>query len=172
MSTNDYSMTEEAAKLQILELVAGYGVLLDAGFGEFADPKWSEKFEALWATDASFATHPDLVVNSPMPIRGRQNIVASFTGILDSFPHPHFVRHLATSTIFDELDIPNGKARTRSGLVAAAVSSMSDLHYHRSGVYFDRFCIEDGYWRFAKRDLVYDGLEGPAAAAPDGWFDV
>lgn len=160
----------ELARLAILELVAGYGLLLDAGFGAFADPNWAEKFAALWASDASFATYPDLAVNSNMPIRGREAIVAAFADILRSFPHPHFVRHLATNTYVDELDAAGGTARARSGLIASGVLSMSELRVHRSGVYFDWFRIEDGRWRIARRDLIYDGLDGPAAPPPDNWF--
>ena len=163
-------VSPESARLAILELVAGYGVLLDAGFGQYADPHWAEKFGTLWAKDASFATYPDLAVNSQMPIHGREAIVAAFSDILKSFPHPHFVRHLATNTYVDELDPAEGTARARSALIATGVLSQSDLRVHRSGLYFDWFCHEDGKWRFARRDLVYDGLEGPAAEAPDGWF--
>ncbi|MGI9325069.1 MAG: nuclear transport factor 2 family protein [Pseudomonadales bacterium] len=159
-----------AARLAILELVAGYGLLLDAGFGEYSDPRWDERFGALWASDASFATYPDLAVNSRMPIRGREAIVAAFADILRSFPHPHFVRHLATNTYVDVLDVTAGTARARSGLIATGVLSTSELRVHRSGVYFDWFCIEDGRWRFARRDLIYDDLAGPAAPPPDDWF--
>jgi hypothetical protein len=168
----DAGTSPEAARLAILELVAGYGLLLDAGFGEFADPDWATKFGALWASDASFATYPDLAVNSQMPIRGREGIVAAFADILDDFPHPHFVRHLATNTYIDELDAASGTARARSGLIAAGVLSMSELRTHRTGVYFDWFRIEDGRWRFARRDLVYDGLKGPAAPPPENWFET
>ena len=168
----DPGTSPEAARLAILELVAGYGVLLDAGFGEFADPGWADKFGALWATDASFATYPDLAVNSSMPIHGREDIVNAFANILRDFPHPHFVRHFATNTYVDELDAAGGTARARSGLIAAGVLSMSELRVHRTGLYFDWFRIEDGRWRFARRDLVYDGLEGPAAPPPENWFET
>ena len=169
-NTNTNVATPELARLAILELVAGYGLLLDAGFGEFADPHWDRKFGALWAGDASFATYPDLAVNSNMPIHGREAIVDAFANILRDFPHPHFVRHLATNTYVDELDLASGTARARSGLIASGVLSMSELRVHRSGVYFAWFRIEEGQWRFARRDLIYDGLEGPAAPPPEGWF--
>lgn len=171
-STPNTGTSPEAARLAILELVAGYGLLLDAGFGEFADPGWADKFGALWTSDASFATYPDLAVNSSMPIQGRDAIVAAFANILDSFPHPHFVRHLATNTYVDELDASGGTARARSGLIASGVLSMSELRVHRSGVYFDWFRIEEGQWRIARRDLIYDGLNGPAAPPPEGWFTL
>ena len=173
MATIDHDAAgPELARLAILELVAGYGLLLDAGFGKFADPHWDRKFGELWASDASFATYPDLAVNSNMPIHGRQAIVDAFANILSDFPHPHFVRHLATNTYVDELDLVGGTARARSGLIASGVLSMSELRVHRSGVYFDWFRVEDGQWRIARRDLIYDGLEGPAAPPPEGWFDA
>ena len=125
---------------------------------------------ALWASDASFATYPDLAVNSNMPIQGREAIVEAFANILRSFPHPHFVRHLATNTYVDELDAAGGTARARSGLIAAGELSLSELRVHRSGVYFDWFRIEDGQWRIARRDLIYDGLNGPAAPPTEDWF--
>ena len=158
------------ARLAILEIVAGYGLLFDAGYGEHPDPDWAERFGRLWARDAQFGTYPNLVVDNKIPVRGRDNIVATFQNIMRSYPHSHFVRHLSTNTVVDELDAHAGKARARSALIAAGVHDFSKLTMHRTGVYFDWFCIEDGRWCLARRDLVYDGPKGPGAALPAGWF--
>jgi hypothetical protein len=80
------------------------------------------------------------------------------------------VRHLTTNTVFDALDVRAGTARARSALVAAGVHDFSKLTMHRTGVYFDWFCIEDGRWCLQRRDLIYDGPKGPGAPPPAGWF--
>jgi len=164
------SSSLEHAKYSILELVAGYGILFDAGFGDYPDPDWVGKFGQLWAKDASFATYPNLVVSESKPICGRENIVAEFVRILREYPHAHYVRHLSTNTFIDHLDIASGSARARSALIAVGVYDFSELKVHRSGVYFDSFCVEDGLWRIAKRELVYDGPRGPGTPPPEGWF--
>ena len=162
--------SDPSARLAMLELVAGYGLLLDSGYGANPDPDWAEKFARLWAKEASFGTYPNLVVNQEMPAQGRANIVGVFLEITRSYPHSHFVRHLTTNTIFDTLDIRAGKARARSALIAVGVHEFSELTMHRSGVYFDWFCIEDGHWCFERRELIYDGKQGPGAPPPKGWF--
>lgn len=158
------------ARHSILELIAAYGILFDAGYGDYPDPDWKEKFGRLWSAAAEFTTYPNLVVSEVKPIVGREDIVAEFVRILREYPHPHFVRHLTTNPIVDELDIGSGTARTRSALIAVGIYDFSNLKVHRSGVYFDTFCVENGRWCFARRDLVYDGPNGPGAPPPKGWF--
>lgn len=170
MIEQDDIKSPTAARLAILEIVAGYGLLLDAGYGEHADPDWSARFGRLWARNAEFGTYPNLVVNSQMPLHGRDAIVAAFEQITRSYPHAHFVRHLATNTVVDELDTRSGRARARSALIAAGVHDFSKLTTHRTGVYFDWFCVEDGRWCLERRDLIYDGPGGPGAPPPAGWF--
>jgi hypothetical protein len=164
------SLDELRARLAILELVAAYGVLFDAAYGPHADPSWDAKFSALWSKNAIFGTYPDLVVSQKEPMQGRDTIVAEFKRINDYYPHPHFVRHMTTNTIIDEMDLSSGRVRARSVMVAAGVHDFSELKVHRTGVYFDRFCMENGRWCFDRRDLVYDGPEGPGDEAPKNWF--
>jgi hypothetical protein len=167
---NKDSQPTAEARLAILELIAGYGILLDAGFGEYSDPDWTTKFRALWAREATFGTYPNLVVGQDMPIRGQSNIVSMFEEVIRSYPHPYFVRHLSTNTVFDAIDVQAGKARARSALIAAAVHDFSNVSLQRSGVYFDWFCVEDGHWCYERRDLIYDNENGPGAPPPEGWF--
>jgi len=171
MSNASNPLSSEAhARHSILELISAYGLLFDAGFGKHADPDWAAKFGQIWASHAMFTTYPNLVVSEVKPINGRDNIVAEFLRILKEYPHPYFVRHLTTNPVIDSLDAASGVARARSALIAVGISDFSDLKVHRSGVYFDSFCVEDGRWRIKRRDLVYDGPGGPGAPAPVGWF--
>lgn len=131
-----------------------YSVLYDTG-----------EFDALvdvFAEDAVFDVEPDPGF-FPLPVTGRDEIVASLRARRAEVIESAVRRHVVTNTIVDECD--GETARTRSFLSVISVPHGGPPQLHLTGVYHDAFRHEDGAWRFTERKLRMDGPPRDAAEA-------
>ena len=154
LQPDEFALLRRAAdRSEIVETIGAYGFFLDTN-------DW-EAFAELFADDAAYdiSPDPDLI---PLPLHGREAIVAAMRERREKTGSAVFPRHLATNVVFRHLDAE--RAATSSFLVVVFTHLDGRTELRRTGTYVDELCKDGGRWRFSRRHLQMD----TAAPPPEG----
>ena len=147
---------------QIYNLIANYTYAADE-----PDPAL---FATLWARDAQYRYARDLAGIGGL-LSGREAIIEAFQGFWDrsnAFDRPvgMYGRHVCLNP---RIDVSDGVVTGKTSMILVFQELRGDsigIGVKRSGLYEDRFAVEDGRWVFAERRLAYDPPERPGVQLP------
>jgi hypothetical protein len=144
-----------ADRAAIVELVGAYGLFLDRN--EF------EVFAELFTEDARYDIDPDPKL-IPLPLEGRDAIVAAMRATRERTGSAAFPRHVASNIVIRQLEADT--AATESFLIVVFTYPDGTQELRRTGTCFDEFRKEGGRWRFARRLMTMDTAAGPGPVVP------
>jgi len=128
--------------------------LLVSRFADACMRQDAAAFGALWTADAEW------VIGEPFPLleKGRDNVVSAFVKLLGQweffaqFPHSLLV------------DVDGPLATAQCSVEELGQNLKTKASYHNIAYYYDNLRLEEGVWRFYRRDYRYlwlgDGIRG------------
>lgn len=144
------ALQRAADRASVVELVGAYGYYLDTNqFEAFAD---------LFHEDATYDIQPDPGL-IPLPLAGRDAIVAAMRGARERTGKAAFPRHIASNVVF--LDQGATEAATASFLLVVYTFPDGTHELRRTGTCLDRFRKDGDRWRFSARLMTMDTAAGP-----------
>ena len=126
-------------------------------YGHFFDSGDFEGFSDLFTEDAFYNISPDPGL-FPLPVSGRDSIVASMSGrhAVNERELAIQSRHMSSNIVIN--DLTSRSASAVSFLLVVSVHDDGSVDARRSGTYVDRLRKENGTWRFASRQLHLAGV--------------